>query len=86
MISAVELTDDQDYPLVFLPKVVVQDAVDHGVEAAVEVRHEVAGREQPLGYGPAQSGVQSHCQANQIEWRPADSKQYKHHKHGEEVA
>ncbi len=86
IVSAVKLEDDQDDPLVLFPEVVVQDTVDDGIEAAVEVRHEVAGCEQPLRYRPAQPGVQGHRQANQVQRRPADGKEHEHHKHGEEVA
>lgn len=85
-ISAVKLENNQDDPLVLLPEVVVQDTVDDGIEAAVEVCHEVAGCEQPLRNGPAQPGVQRYYQANQVQRRPADSKKHEHHKHGEKVA
>lgn len=64
----------------------VQDTIDNSIEAAVEVRHEVAGREQPLRYRPTQPGVQRHRQANQVKRRPADCEEHEHHEHGEEVA
>ena len=86
IISAVKLEDYQNDPLVLLPEVMIQDTVDDGIEAAVEVRHEVAGREQPLWYRPAQPGVQRHRQANQVKRRPADGEEHEHYEHGEEVA
>lgn len=86
VVSAVELEDDQNDPLVLFPEVVVQDAVDDGVEAAVEVRHEVTGCEEPLRYGLAQPGIQRHAQPDHVQRRPADGEEHKHHEHGEEVA
>lgn len=71
---------------VFLSKIVVEYSIDNCVQAAVEISHKVAGCEEPHRNGLAQRGLDGHCQANEVQWCPAHSKQHKHHKHGEKVA
>lgn len=55
--STGKLQYDEHDALVLLSEVVVECAVDDSVEATVEVGHKVAGGEEPLGDGEAQSGV-----------------------------
>lgn len=84
--SALEVADEQDDPLVLLPEVVVEGAVDNGIEAAVEVRHEVADHEEPLGDAGRHVGrIDGHRQADQVERRPADGEEHKDHKHGDKI-
>lgn len=81
-----ELKKTENNSFVLLPKIGVKYAVDHGIQAAVEVSHKVAGCKEPHRNGLAQHGVNGHCQANEVQWCPAHSKQHKHNKHGEKVA
>lgn len=70
---------------VLISKIIVEYAIDNSIQAAVKICHEVAGCEEPHRNGLAQRRLNCHCQANEIQWRPAHSKQHKHHKHGEKV-
>lgn len=83
--STVKLENSQYNPFILFSKVVVQHSIYNTIEAAVEVCHEVARREEPLGYGLTQSGVDRHRQAYKVQRSPADGEQHKHHKHGEKV-
>lgn len=74
------------YAFVLVPEVPVEQAIDDGIQAAVEVRHEIADHEEPLGDTRRHVGrIDSHCQANQVERRPADGKEHKDHKHGDKI-
>lgn len=81
-----ELKKTKHNSFVLLSEIVVQYAVDNCIQAAVEVSHKIAGGEEPHRNGLAQSRLDSHCQANQIQRCPAHSKEHKHNKHGEKVA
>ena len=72
--------------LVLAPEVLVQHAVHDGVKAAVEVGHEVARYEEPLGdEGHHRLAVDGHRQADQVQRRPAHGEEHKHNEHGDEV-
>lgn len=72
--------------LVLVPEVPVEQAIDDGIQAAVEVRHEVADHEEPLGDTRCHVGrIDGHRQADQVERRPADGKEHKDHKHGDKI-
>ena len=73
--------------LVLAPEVLVQHAVHDGVKAAVEVGHEVAGHEQPLGdEGNHYLRLDCYGQADEVERRPANGEEHKHHEHGDKVS
>lgn len=81
-----ELENSQHDSFVLLSKIVVENAIDHSVQAAVEISHKVAGCEEPLGYGLTQPGVDGHCQADEVQRCPTHGEQYEHHEHGQKVA
>lgn len=75
-----------DDPSVLLPEVLVQQPVDDGIEAAVEIGHVVTGHEQPLwDPGHHAGGVRGHGQADEIQGSPAHGEQHKDHEHGDKV-
>ena len=77
----------QQHLLILSPEVLVQQPVHHCVQAAVEVRHEIAGHEQPLwNFRGNPDRVNGHSQADEVQGRPADGEQHEDHEHGEEVA
>lgn len=84
--STIKLENSKYNPFILFSKVVVQHSIYNTIQAAVEVCHEVAGCEEPLGYGLTESRVDRHCQAYEVQRSPADSEQHKHHKHGEKVS
>lgn len=72
-----------DDALVLVPEVPVEQAVDDGVQTAVEVSHKVADDKEPLGDTGRHVGrIYGHRQANQVEWSPADGEEHEDHKHG----
>lgn len=81
-----ELKKTEHNSFVLISKIIVEYTIDNCVQAAVKIGHKVAGCEEPHRNGLAQLGLDCHCQANEVQWSPAHSKQDKHHKHGEKVA
>lgn len=72
-----------DDALVLIPEVPVKQAVDDGVQTAVEIGHEVADDEEPLGNTGHHVGrIYGHRQADQVERSPADGKEHEDHEHG----
>lgn len=64
----------QEDRLVLFSKVLVQQTIDDGVEAAVKVCHEVAGDKQPLRDARCNpAGIYRHCQAYEVQRCPAYS-------------
>lgn len=80
------LTERQEYPAVFPTEVLIEQSVHNGVQAGVEVRHEITHHEQPVGdHGRNTGRVHRYRQANQIQRRPADGEQHEDDEHGQEV-
>lgn len=75
-----------DDPFVLPAEVLVQQAIDDGIKATVEVSHEVAHHKEPLGDARRQYfRVDSNSEPNKVEWCPTNCKQHEHHKHGDKV-
>lgn len=56
-----------DDALVLVPEVPVEQAIDDGVQTAVEVGHEVADNKEPLwNMGPHVGRIYGHGQSNQV--------------------
>ena len=73
--------------LVLTPEVLVQHTIHNGIKAAVEVGHEVAGHKQPLrDEGNHYLWFDRHRQADEVERRPANGEEHKHHEHGDKVS
>lgn len=76
-----------DNSFVFIPEIPVEQAIDDGIETAVEVGHEVADHKEPLGDAGRNVGrVYGDCQADQVKRRPANGEQHEDHEHGDEVS
>lgn len=72
-----------DDALVLVPEIPVEQAVDDGVQTAVEVGHEVADDEEPLGDTGSYVGrIDGHRQADQVQRSPTDGEEHEDHKHG----
>ena len=78
--------EGRDNPLVFPAEVLVQEPIDDGVQAAVEIGQEVARDEQPLWHpGSHFFGVNGHSEANAVQRRPADGEDHKDHEHAQKA-
>lgn len=80
------MPEDRDNLLVFPAEVLVQEPIDDGIEAAVEVSQEVARDKEPFWHLRSHFlWADGHSKADAVQWGPADGEDDKHHEHGEKA-
>ena len=75
-----------DNAFVLVPEIPVEQAINDGIQTAIEVGHEIADHKEPLRDTGSHVGrIYGYRQANQVKWRPTNSKQHENHKHGDKI-
>lgn len=84
--AAPGVPEGRDNPPVFPAEVLVQEAIDDGIKAAVEISQEVASHEEPLwDPGSYCLRLDGHREADAVQRGPADGEDHKHHEHGQKA-